>query len=205
MGQNCELSVQIPARRFIVGSHVTEQILRRSGETMPDRTLDRESNVTDVDHLSLRLWVRLFTCHSMIERIIRARLRSEFNISLPRFDCLAQLARFPEGLMMNELSKRLMVTGGNVTGLTDQLAAEGLVKRTESPTDRRAIRVALTRVGKNSFARMARAHEAWVVELLGKFEAPDQQRLYVALGNLKHSIHAKSSPIVNGNSLSTSA
>ena len=185
MGQNCELSVQTPARRFVVGSHPTEQDVRRSGETMPDRTLDRESNVTDVDHLSLRLWVRLFTCHSMIERIIRSRLRSEFNISLPRFDCLAQLARFPEGLMMNELSKRLMVTGGNVTGLTDQLAAEGLVKRTESSTDRRAIRVALTRVGKNSFARMARAHEAWIVTAFDGLSPREVESLHKLLGKVK--------------------
>ena len=99
---------------------------------------DHETRATPSDHAALRLWLRLLTCTNLIESQIRSRLRTEFNITLPRFDLMAQLERHPEGLKMGVLSKRMMVTGGNVTGITDQLVAEGLVMREDNPTDRRA-------------------------------------------------------------------
>ncbi len=80
----------------------------------------------------------------LIEQRVRARLRERFAITLPRFDLMAQLERNPQGLKMGELSRRLMVTGGNVTGLTDQLVGEGLVERRPIPGDRRAYAVRLT-------------------------------------------------------------
>ena len=83
--------------------------------------VDPESRIHDAHHDALRLWLRLFTCTQLIERVIRARLRRNFNTTLPRFDLMAQLERNPDGLKMSELSKRLLVTGGNVTGITDQL------------------------------------------------------------------------------------
>ena len=97
---------------------------------------------------------------------MRSRLREQFATTLPRFDLLSQLERHPEGLKMNELSRLLMVTGGNVTAIVDQLEKEGLVERLEELEDRRAFRIRLTRGGVKSFTEMARAHEQWVVELL---------------------------------------
>ena len=138
--------------------------------------------------MSLRLWLRLFTCTSMIERAIRERLRAEFHSTLPRFDFMAQLARSPGGLKMNELSKRMMVSGGGVTGLTDQLETEGLVKRSALPNDRRAWQVQLTAKGRRAFAQMARAHERWIVGLLNGASATEQLRLYDALGGLKRHV-----------------
>ncbi len=99
---------------------------------------DPETRLHDAHHESLRLWLRLLTCTLTIERRVRARLRERFAMTLPRFDLMAQLERHPEGLKMGELSRRLMVTSGNVTGLTDQLVREGLVERTPIPADRRA-------------------------------------------------------------------
>ena len=86
------------------------------------------SRALDAEHGALRVWLQLLTCTTLIERHVRERLRERFDITLPRFDMMAQLDREPRGLKMSELSRRLMVTGGNVTGLTDQLVAEGLVK-----------------------------------------------------------------------------
>src|SRR3954464_2101946 len=94
-----------------------------------DPGADLESRVIDDHHQALKLWLRLLSCTNRIESVVRNRLRSEFATTLPRFDLLAQLAREPAGLTMGELSQRLMVTGGNVTGITDQLEAEGLVRR----------------------------------------------------------------------------
>src|SRR5258708_20340358 len=84
-------------------------------------TVDRETNASDQDHTSLRLWLRLLTCTTMIENYVRGKLREAFDTTLPRFDLMAQLARHPEGLKMRELSELLMVSGGNVTGITHQL------------------------------------------------------------------------------------
>jgi DNA-binding MarR family transcriptional regulator len=146
---------------------------------------DPESRVHDAHHDALRLWLRLFTCTQLIERTIRTRLRREFNTTLARFDLMAQLERNPDGLKMNELSKRLMVTGGNVTGITDQLVAETLVKRTPILGDRRAQAVRLTPKGKRVFDSMAAAHEHWVIELLAGVSSSKREALYSLLGHVK--------------------
>ena len=102
------------------------------------RGSDTETRATSDDHQALRLWLRMLACTNLIEGEVRSRLRQQFDITLPRFDLMAQLERVPGGLKMGELSKRMMVTGGNVTGITDQLVAEGLVVREDNPADRRA-------------------------------------------------------------------
>ena len=146
---------------------------------------DAESRVSQADHLSLRLWLRLLTCTTMIERRVRERLRERFDITLARFDLMAQLARTRHGLRMSELSRRLMVTGGNVTGLTDQLVAEGLVVRREDRSDRRVFTVSLTPKGRRQFDAMAAEHERWIVEWLGGLAAGEREALYESLGRLK--------------------
>jgi DNA-binding MarR family transcriptional regulator len=148
---------------------------------------DRETGVRAAEHRALRLWLRLLTCSQLIERHVRSRLRSRFGITLPRFDLMSQLERHAEGLKMNELSRRMMVTGGNITGIVDQLVKEGLVERLDEPRDRRAWRVRLTRAGDKAFAEMARAHEEWVVELLGGFSRRDSEALMQLLARLKQS------------------
>jgi DNA-binding MarR family transcriptional regulator len=147
--------------------------------------MDRETRATVDDHRALRLWLRLLTCSQLIERHVRSRLRGRFGITLPRFDLLSQLERHPGGLKMNELSRLLMVTGGNVTGIVDQLVKEGLVERVDDAADRRAWRVKLTRAGDKAFAEMARAHEAWVVSLLAGLSRRDSDALMQLLARLK--------------------
>ncbi len=147
--------------------------------------LDPETRLHDAHHESLRLWLRLLTCTLTIERRVRARLRERFAMTLPRFDLMAQLERHPEGLKMGELSRRLMVTSGNVTGLTDQLAGEGLVVRTPIPADRRAFLVRLTAKGKRAFDVMAAEHESWVIEMFSGLSDSERDRLHALLGHLK--------------------
>jgi DNA-binding MarR family transcriptional regulator len=145
---------------------------------------DRESAARADDHRALRLWLRLLTCSQLIERHVRSRLRSRFATTLPRFDLMAQLERHPAGLKMNELSRRLMVTGGNVTGIVDQLVREGLVERS-ADADRRAFRVRLTRAGERAFGEMARAHEQWIAELLEGLTRREHVGLFRLLARLK--------------------
>jgi DNA-binding MarR family transcriptional regulator len=146
---------------------------------------DTETRVTSEHAPDLRLWLRLLACTNLIENEIRSRLRTEFGITLPRFDLMAQLERTPQGLRMGELSKRMMVTGGNVTGITDQLVTEGLVVREDNPNDRRAYIVKLTTEGRRVFRRMAEAHEKWIVELLGGMAEIDRSQLYGLLAQIK--------------------
>ena len=124
---------------------------------------------------------------------MRSRLRERFATTLPRFDLMAQLARHPEGLKMNELSRLLMVTGGNVTGIVDQLEGEGLVARVDEPADRRAFRIHLTKAGERSFTDMARAHEEWIVELLAGMTRREQDELLKLLAKVKqHAVEVTS-------------
>jgi DNA-binding MarR family transcriptional regulator len=147
--------------------------------------MDREFIARRGDHGALRIWLRLLTCTQLIERRVRSGLREDFATTLPRFDLMAQLERHREGLKMNELSRMLMVTGGNVTAIVDQLEKEGLVERLDEPDDRRAFRIRLTRAGEKSFAEMARAHEQWIVELLGGLSRRDQDELLKLLAKVK--------------------
>ena len=147
--------------------------------------LDLETRATQGDHQALRLWLRLLSCTVRIENKIRLRLRREFNTTLPRFDLMAQLERTAGGLRMNELSRQLMVSGGNVTGITDQLEREGLVVRTPCPGDRRAFTVKLTVAGLKRFREMAARHEQWIIELLGGLTREEQEMMNSELWKLK--------------------
>ena len=155
-----------------------------SGATDP-RPVDSETRASADDHQALRLWLRLLACTNRIEAPLRTRLREQFGGSLPRFDLMAQLDRQPGGMKMRELSRRLMVTGGNVTGLTDRLVAEGLVDKRSDSADGRAVTVQLTPEGRRQFRAMAKAHEAWVVELLSGLNPAQQAQLFDLLGRLK--------------------
>jgi DNA-binding MarR family transcriptional regulator len=166
----------------------TSSALRKNGSDLGAASaafVDLETRATKNDHQALRLWLRLLSCTMRIETHVRSRLRQDFATTLPRFDLMAQLERRPAGLRMSELSKRLMVSGGNVTGITDQLEQEGLVLRILDPHDRRAITVKLTEAGLKRFRRMAAHHEQWIVELLGGLSQQDQQSMLGMLQTLK--------------------
>jgi DNA-binding MarR family transcriptional regulator len=156
------------------------------------QVIDLETRLTQDHHQSLRLWLRMLSCTTMIEAEIRSRLRAEFGVTLPRFDLMAQLQRHPEGLRMGELSKRMMVTGGNITGITDQLEREKLVLRVSDPKDRRAYSVKLTAAGRQSFEHMAVVHEGWIAELLAGLSIARKAEMIELLSDLKDHLNAAS-------------
>jgi DNA-binding MarR family transcriptional regulator len=156
------------------------------------QVFDMETRLTQDHHQSLRLWLRMLSCTALIEGEIRSRLRTEFGITLPRFDLMAQLERHPDGLRMGELSKRMMVTGGNITGITDQLEQENLVARVPDPKDRRAYSVKLTAEGRRAFKRMASVHEGWITELLSGIGGPDKEKLIELLSQVKQHLNEPS-------------
>ena len=153
--------------------------------------MDMEARAHSEHPEALRLWLRLLTCTQIVEKRVRGRLRERFDTTLPRFDLMAQLERAPEGLKMNELSRRMMVTGGNVTGITDQLVAEGLVDRVDVAGDRRAYRVRLTAKGRKLFIDMAGQHEGWIVEAFAGLAGKEIATLHKLLGKVKD--HAQAS------------
>ena len=149
------------------------------------RETDHETRISEDDHLSLRLWLRLLTCSSLVESKLRGMLREEFQTTLPRFDFLAQLERTPEGLTMGELSKRMMVSCGNVSGIANQLEQESLISRTAVPDNRRTFIVKLTPRGRRYFKKLARKHEEWVIQLMGHMNQKEMNALMELLIKLK--------------------
>ncbi|RYF13842.1 MAG: MarR family transcriptional regulator [Comamonadaceae bacterium] len=147
--------------------------------------MDMEARAHSEHPEALRLWLRMLTCTQLVEKQVRSLLRERFDTTLPRFDLMAQLERAPAGLKMNELSRRMMVTGGNVTGITDQLVAEGLVERIDVEGDRRAYRVRLTPKGRKQFNDMAREHESWIVQAFSGLSDKDISSLHRLLGKVK--------------------
>ena len=149
---------------------------------------DHEFRAHADQHASLRLWLRLLSCTTRVEDKIRQKLRESFDITLPRFDLMAQLERHPDGLTMGELSRRMMVTGGNITTIVDQLEKEKLVVREVGVNDRRSFTVKLTQAGRDAFADMAIAHEAWVADLFEGLSVNQQTELYTLLGAMKKNL-----------------
>lgn len=146
---------------------------------------DAETRLTDQHHEALRLWLRLLTASNLVQARVRNRLKRRFNTTLPRFDLMAQLERSPDGLKMGELSHRMMVTGGNVTGIVDALEQDGLVSRVSDSRDRRTSRVCLTPVGRKAFRTMADVHEGWIVEAFAALDRSELVRLAELLGKVK--------------------
>ena len=140
----------------------------------------------------LRIWLRLLTCTNLIESRVRGRLRTNFATTLPRFDMLAQLdmasRESREGLTMGELARRLLVSNGNLTGLTSRLVKEGLVTRATSSHDRRAQRVRLTAAGKRAFDAMAADHRRWIESMLAGMDGGEAKQLYELMGHLKDTV-----------------
>jgi DNA-binding MarR family transcriptional regulator len=154
--------------------------------------MDIEARAHSEHPEALRLWLRMLTCSQLVEKQVRTQLRERFDTTLPRFDLMAQLERAPEGLKMNELSRRMMVTGGNVTGITDQLVTESLVERIDVEGDRRAYRVRLTAKGRKLFNDMARQHEDWIVDAFSGLSDKEITTLYKLLGKVKeHATQAR--------------
>jgi DNA-binding MarR family transcriptional regulator len=141
--------------------------------------------------LSLRLWLRLLGCTRLIENQIRGNLRDAFETTLPRFDVMAQLYRYPDGLRMGEVSNLLMVTNGNITGIIDQLVQDKLVERAADPDDRRVYIVCLTASGVKAFEEMAVQHREWVLALTDGLDEAEQHQLLELLSQLRDSISKK--------------
>lgn len=149
---------------------------------------------------ALRLWLRLLSTSNMIETRVRARLRERFGSTLPRFDLLAQLDHAPEGLTMTELSRRMMVTNGNVTGLAARLIREGLVERRVDASDRRSATLRLTQAGRRAFDAMAPVHAAWIAEVFADLDERQRDQLAQLLGAVKRALGPAHADTMEGTS-----
>lgn len=158
-----------------------------------DGWIDAETKAAEAPHDhgdELRLWLRLLTCATLVEAEVRRRLREEFDFTLPRFDLLAQLERAEDGMVLGELSRRMMVSPGNMTDLVERLVESGHVSRAASKTDRRVQIVALTPAGRQAFAAMAARHGEWIGELFAGLPGRSAAALLRELGLLKGSVRA---------------
>lgn len=140
------------------------------------------------DKETLRLWVRLLPVASQVEQELRMRMRKRFNITLPQFDVLAELHQAAEPQTMSALSRRLLISGGNVTGIVDRLERDGYVARQPLPSDRRVQLVALTEKGQGEFAEMAETHKQWLAEIFKELSMADIQELSRLLSTAKKAL-----------------
>src|SRR3990170_7920931 len=157
---------------------------------LPDHPIDAETIAAERpgDHREeLRLWLRLLTCTTMIEAEIRRRLRRDFDVTLPRFDLMAQLDKAADGMTLSDISKRMMVSNGNVTGLVERLVESGHLDRRTSDTDRRVQVIRLTKSGRAEFRKMAAEHEGWIADIFSDLTPKDVRELMRLLARTKAS------------------
>lgn len=134
----------------------------------------------------LRLWLQMLKAVRHVEGVLRERLRSGYDTTLPRFDVLAALHAQPEGMKMSELSQHLIVSNGNVTGVVDRLVADGLAERQSLATDRRAIVVRITETGRALMDDMAAAHMTWINDMFGSVSEADAARGMSIMLDIRH-------------------
>src|SRR5215813_8446764 len=159
----------------------TEHAAKFRANTMASMILDSETKAVESDHGDeLRLWLRLLTCTTLIEGAVRSRLRERFDVTLPRFDLMAQLDRAPEGMTLSDVSKRMMVSNGNVTGLVERLVESGHL-------DRRVQVIRLTKAGRAEFRKMAAEHENWIADIFAGLSPKDVRELMRLLAKTKGS------------------
>jgi DNA-binding MarR family transcriptional regulator len=152
--------------------------------------LDSETKAVELpeDHGNeIRLWLRLLTCTTLIEGEVRSRLRERFDVTLPRFDLMAQLDKAPDGMTLSDVSKRMMVSNGNVTGLVERLVESGHLDRKTSESDRRVQVIRLTKIGRAEFRKMAAEHESWIASIFADLSAKDVRDLMRLLAKTKAS------------------
>ena len=140
---------------------------------------------------SLRLWLRLLACESMLEQYVRSNLRNEFGITLPQFDVLAELDYMKKPLTMTELSRQLMVSNGNITGVVDRLHRDAYVERLPSTKDRRVQLISLSEKGRNEFENMARQHENWIASAFEDMDVSDIKRITKLLNKTADKLKTK--------------
>lgn len=177
---------------------MTARLAKRAARAELVAVSDFETRGSQAPHGDLRLWLRILTIHKLVNNEVRRRLREKFGMSLSRFDLLAQLDGRPEGMRMGELSKRLMVTTGNITGLVDELVAEGLVERLPDPTNRRASLAAMTARGRKLFDAAARANETWIEEMFAGLTTAEKAAMFDMFGRQKADIAARLRPAETG-------
>src|ERR1700749_1001775 len=150
--------------------------------------LDSETKPVESDHGDeLRLWLRLLPCTTLIEGTVRSRRRERFDVTLPRFDLMAQLDRAPDGMTLSDVSKRMMVSNGNVTGLVERLGESGHLDRRTSDSDRRVQVIRLTKAGRAEFRKMAAEHETWIADIFSDLTPKDVRELMRLLAKTKTS------------------
>ena len=152
---------------------------------VPAAAAAHKDNGTIERKARLRLWIRLLRASRFIEGVTRERFKVQFSMTLPRFDVMAALYRKPDGMLMSEIARFLIVSNGNVTGIVDRLVVEGFVARSQRNGDRRTSFITLTRRGRAAFAAMATAHEHWINELLSGVSARDAEQLSAKLKSFR--------------------
>lgn len=143
------------------------------------------TSASSATEANVRLWLRLLGCTTQIEKRVQRGLAERFGSTLPRFDVLAALDRRGAGMTMGELSRALLVSNGNVTGIVKALARDGFVALEPLPGDRRVSVVTLTPLGSAHFAELAAAHHGWIDDLLGPLPHPAREALQSHLDTLK--------------------
>ncbi len=138
--------------------------------------------------MALRIWLRVLTSSQLIEQQVRGRFRTDFETTLPRFDVMAALAREPEGQTMGDVSRWLLVSSGNITGIISRLVKDGLVTRKQVAGDRRSHLVKLSAKGRESFKRMSKAHEEWVRDMFTDLSRQEMVTLDELLTKVKISL-----------------
>jgi MarR family 2-MHQ and catechol resistance regulon transcriptional repressor len=137
--------------------------------------------------LALSLWVKLTKAYHTVSRLTGENIK-KYNLTRPQF-CVVECLGHNGEMTLTALSSKLLVTGGNMTLVVDNLEKEGLVERVRSKEDRRTINVKLTDKGAHLFSSVFKKHAQFITKNFQVLSEKEQVQLSKLLKKLGTSLN----------------
>lgn len=128
--------------------------------------------------LSLKTWVKLARSFNTINKVVNEEINT-YGVTPSQFGVLEALYHLGD-MPIGKLGEKILVTGGNMTVILDNLEKQGYIERIKSPTDRRSLFIKLTEKGRTLIEQVFPGHKLFVAEIISVLTEEEQ----IVLGSL---------------------
>lgn len=154
------------------------------------------NNTDNVDEMKrrkieTRIWLSVLSIESNIFSKLNGALSAQFGISVAKFEFLAQIERYPDGISLSQISANLKVTSGNVSGLVRRLLADGLITKTMSLEDRRSFIAKFTPEGKELFDKANILHAETLAHCFAEVPLSELEAALATLRSLSSGLQGR--------------
>lgn len=163
-----------PMTEDAVARDAVDEIAAQWHRELPDLPLQSMAVFGRIHRISTKLGARL------------DRIYAEYGIARSEFDVLSAIRRSgdPFTLSPKEISSKLMLSSGGLTGRLDKLEKAGFVERLPDPADRRGLKVRMTAQGREAIEAALRAGIEFHMAKLAVLDSGEREQLDALLRKL---------------------